>query len=100
MNWYMVFRIIIKIILIIILISITFFQWLKFSEENTSISVSYAAQRNLELPALTICPLEYKGENEIQGENLTFKEYYMKGVLNISDLFIEASQNSYLPGKK
>ena len=95
----MVFRIIIKIILIIILISITFFQWLKFSEENTSISVSYAAQRNLELPALTICP-EYQGENEIQGGNVTFKEYYMKGVLNISDLFIEASQNTYLPGKK
>ena len=94
----MVFRIIIKIILIIILISITFFQWLKFSEENTSISVSFAAQRNLELPALTICP-EYKEENKEQG-NITFQEYYMKGVLNISDLFIEASQNSYLPGKK
>ena len=61
MNWYMVFRIIIKLILIVILISITFFQWLKFSEENTSISVSYAAQRNLELPALTICP-EYQAK--------------------------------------
>ena len=40
-----------------------------------------------------------QGENEIQG-NVTFKEYHMKGVLKISDLFIQASQNSYLPGKK
>ena len=70
---------------------------MKFSEENTNISVSYV-ERDFHLPSMTICP-EYSDENPQQGRNITFQEF-MEGVLDESDFFLHAVQHILLPGKK
>ena len=69
---------------------------MKFSEENTNISISYS-ERDFHLPSMTICP-EYWGENS-QQENITFQEF-MEGVLDESEFFLYAHQHILLPGKK
>ena len=96
-KWLYVCRIICVSILVITLVSITLVQWMKFSEENTNISVSYV-ERDFNLPSMTICP-EYWGENPQQGRNITFQEF-MEGVLDESKFFLYAEQNIFLPGKK
>ena len=96
MNCNKCFRISIRFILLIILFIVTFIQLLKYQKEITNVSILYEEQ-DIELPSVTICP-RYDGYYEKQG-NITFEEY-MKGVLNISEVFDFAEQLTYLPGKR
>ena len=99
MNWNRlqpVCRISVEIGLVITLILVSFFQLMKYREENTNVSLLKDDNLYLELPSLTFCPV-YEGKNEEQG-NLTFEEY-MEGVLNASDFFDWIVQIVYLPGK-
>ena len=95
MNWNKCLRIAIQCILLTTLATVTFIQLLKYMEGNTNISISYE-ERDLNLPSLTICP-RYEGANEKQ-RNMTFDDY-MKGVLNMSEIFDYVYQYNYLPGE-
>ena len=95
MNWNKCLRIAIQCILLTTLATVTFIQFLKYMEGNTNISISYE-ERDLNLPSLTICP-RYEGTNERQ-RNITFDDY-MKGVLNMSEIFDYVYQYNYLPGE-
>ena len=95
MNWNKCLRIAIQCILLTTLATVTFIQFLKYMEGNTNISISYE-ERDLNLPSLTICP-RYEGANEKQ-RNMTFDDY-MKGVLNMSEIFDYVYQYNYLPGE-
>ena len=85
-NLLTVFEIVLKIILVIAVISITFYQWSKFQKETTKYSVFYV-ERKLVLPSMTFCPdasnFLSRDENNM---NMTFEEY-MAGVPNVSDYF-------------
>ena len=95
MNWNKCLRIAIQCILLTTLATVTFIQFLKYMEGNTNISISYE-ERDLNLPSLTICP-RYDVFNEKQ-TNMTFDDY-MKGVLNMSEIFDYVHQYNYLPGE-
>ena len=95
-KWLIVSRLTCALILIFTLSFITFVQVKRYSEENTSMSISYV-ERNLELPSFTLCPM-YAGKTD-NPENITFKDY-MEGVLKASDFIEWAAQNIVLPGKK
>ena len=97
MNYNKCFRITIQLILCIILFAVTFMQFLKYKKEITNVSISYEELDHLELPSMTICPRHY-GDNKKQG-SMNFEEF-MKGVLNISEVFDSAEQITYLPGKR
>ena len=84
-NLLTVFEIVIKIILVIAVISITFSQWSKLQKETTKISVSYI-DRKLVLPSMTFCPDGYSLGGDDYNMNMTFEEY-MDGVPNVSDYF-------------
>ena len=100
MNWNRLqsaSRIAVLIVLVVILLSVTFLQLMKYREENTNIRNSYDDDKDyLELPSFTICPMYI---NDKKQENRTFEEY-MEGVLNATDFFDEAGQYVFLPGKQ
>ena len=83
-NLLTVFEIVLKIILVIAVISITFYQWSKFQKETTKYSVFYV-ERKLVLPSMTFCPDVTFGGNE-NNIHMTFEEY-MAGVPNVPDYF-------------
>ena len=99
MNWYRLqtgCRVSVQLILVISLLTVTFFQFLKYKKEIANISISYNdGEQDLELPSITLCPFI----EENNQENMTFEEYMMKNVLNVSDFFEEASQYTHLPVK-
>ena len=80
-----VFEIVSKIILVIAVISITFYQWSKFQKETTKYSVLYV-ERKLVLPSMTFCPDVTFVSGDENNMNMTFEEY-MAGVPNVSDYF-------------
>ena len=97
MNWNRLqtgCRISVKLILVISLLTVTFFQFLKYKKEIANISISYNdGVQDLELPSITLCPLILENKQE----NMTFEEY-MNHALNISDFFESAGQFVHLPG--
>ena len=88
MNWNRLqtgCRISVKLILVISLLTVTFFQFLKYEEEITNISISYDdSKQDLELPSITFCP---DFIHQLKQENITFEEY-MKHVPNVSEFFV------------
>ena len=92
----LILRLPIQLTLSIILISATFMQWKKYSEEHTSVSISYI-EKDMELPSLTICPHILEDEKE---GNSTLKMYNTEEVLEVSDFYLAAFQNIFWPGKK
>ena len=95
MNWTKISRLVLRSILMIVVVCATFIQWMKFTEENTNISISYI-ERDVELPSMTFCPV--KGIFKIQG-NITFAKYMKEGILKASEFFSKANQQIYMPGK-
>ena len=99
MNWNRLqtgCRISVNLILVISLLTVTFFQFLKYKKEIANISISYNdGEQDLELPSITLCPLIWENKQE----NMTFEEYMMENVLNVSDFFEEVSQYTNLPVK-
>ena len=96
MNWrnlLTVFEIVLKIILVIAVISITFYQWSKFQKETTKYSVLYV-ERKLVLPSMTFCPDGFLLSGD---ENMTFEEY-MVNFLIVSDFFDSGSLTVYKNG--
>ena len=100
MNWNSLqigSKISVELVLVISLLTVTFFQFLKLKEEITNVSISYNdGKQDLELPSMTFCPSGYEGTK--QG-NMTFDDY-MELVLNVSDFFDVSSQDVHLPGYK
>ena len=104
MNWNRLqrgCRISIRIVLLIALMTVTYFQFLKYNKELANVSISYNdGKQDLELPSLTFCPF---GESpDVQKhENMTFEDY-MEHILNVSDFFTLSAnasvQSLYLPG--
>ena len=95
MNWTKISRLVLRSILMIVVVCATFIQWMKFTEENTNISISYV-ERDVELPSMTFCP--FKGSHIQQG-NITFATYMKEGILKASEFFSMANQQIYMPGK-
>ena len=100
MNWNSLqigSKISVELVLVISLLTVTFFQFLKLKEEITNVSISYNdGKQDLELPSMTFCP--FGNERTKQG-NMTFDDY-MEHVLNVSDFFHVSSQEVHLPGYK
>ena len=99
MNWSRLqigCRISVQLVLVISLLAVTCFQFLKLKKEITNVSISYNGKQDLELPSITICPYYVKIE---QNKNTTFEEY-TKHILNVSDFFKIAGQYVYLPGER
>ena len=97
MNWNKLqtgCRISVQLVLVISLFAVTFSQFLKLKKEitNTSISPNDDMQ-GLELPSLTLCPIY-----QLDQDNMTFQDYYLEHVLNVSDFFEGVWQKVYLPG--
>ena len=94
-------RISIQIVLLISLLTVTYFQFLKYNKEIANVSISYNdGKQDLELPSITFCP--YGLSPDVQKhENMTCEEY-MKHIVNVSDFFTLTSnvsgQSVYLPG--
>ena len=86
MNWKKLqkgCKISVQLVLVISLLTVTFFQFLKYEKEITNISISYNdGKQNLELPSITFCP----NFGQLKQENMTF-EQYMKHVPNVSEFF-------------
>ena len=97
MNWNILqtgCRISVQLVLVISLLTVTFFQFLKYRKEIANVSISYNnGKQDLELPSITFCPF---GHGITKLENVTF-EKYMEHALNVSDFFEAAIQNVYLP---
>ena len=94
-------RISIQIVLLISLLVVTYFQFLKYNKELANVSISYNdGKQDLELPSLTFCPFG-ESPNVQKHENMTF-EGYMEHILNVSDFFTltanASGQSVYLPG--
>ena len=87
MNWnkiQMSCRISVQLVLVISLLTVTFFQFLKYEKEITNISISYKhGKQDLELPSITFCPDFWQWKQE----NITFEEY-MKHVPNVLEFFV------------
>ena len=100
MNWNSLqigSKISVELVLVISLLTVTFFQFLKLKEEITNVSISYNdGKQDLELPSMTFCP--FGNERTKQG-NMTFDDY-MEHVLNVSDFFDFSRQEVHLPGYK
>ena len=100
MNWnslQIVSKISVELVLVISLLTVTFFQFLKLKKEITNVSISYNdGKEDLELPSMTLCPF---GHERTKQGNMTFDEY-MEHVLNVSDFFHVSSQEVHLPGYK
>ena len=94
------FKIAIKALLVIAVISVTSLQLKKCLRENTKISISYDDERDLVLPSISFCPefLEGWEDNKTMQENITFEDWYMENVLNASDFFDFAVQTGYQAG--
>ena len=96
MNWSRLqtgCRVSVQLILVISLLTVTFFQFLKYKKEIANISISYNnGEQDLELPSITLCPEIWENKQE----NMTFEEYMMENVLKVSDFFEDASQSTYL----
>ena len=89
-------RISVQLVLVILLLALTFSQFLKLKEEITNVSISpNDGKQGLELPSITLCPILNK--NQFVQDNMTFQEY-LKHVLNVSDFFEGVWQIMYLPG--
>ena len=95
MNWTKISRLVLRSILMIVVVCATFIQWMKFTEENTNISISYV-ERDVELPSMTFCPFK---DSHIQQGNITFATYMKEGILQASEFFSKANQQIYMPGK-
>ena len=99
MNWSRLqkgCRISVQFVLVISLLTITFFQFLKLKNEITNVSISYNdGKQDLELPSMTFCPRYW----EKKQKNRTFDEY-MEDVLNVTDFFEVAYQSVYLSSYK
>ena len=100
MNWNRLqtgYRIFVQLVLVISLITVTFFQFLKLEEEIANVSISYNDdKRDLELPSITFCP-----QFHMIQENMTFQEYMEHVLLNASDFFeLDSNQGIFLPGER
>ena len=94
-------RISIQIVLLISLLTVTYFQFLKYNKELANVSISYNdGNQDLELPSLTFCPFG-ESPNVQKHVNMTFEDY-MEHILNVSDFFTltanASGQSVYLPG--
>ena len=77
-------RIFLQLVLVLSLLTATFFQFLKYKKEITNVSISYNhGKKDLELPSITFCPDFWQWKQE----NITFEEY-MKHVPNVSEFFV------------
>ena len=98
MNWNSLqigSKISVELVLVISLLTVTFFQFLKLKKEITNVSNSYNdGKQDLELPSMTFCPFGNAKEG-----NMTF-DNYMEHILNVSDFFDVSSQEVHLPGFK
>ena len=64
-------RISIQIVLLIALMTVTYFQFLKYNKELANVSISYNdGKQDLELPSMTFCPFGNAKEG-----NMTFDNY-------------------------
>ena len=90
-------RISLQLVLVLSLLTVTFFQYLKYKKEITNVSISYNdGKKDLELPSITFCPFGF-GINK--QEKFSF-ENYMENVPNISDFFETAFKTVYLPDRR
>ena len=90
-------RIFLQLVLVLSLLTATFFQFLKYKKEITNVSISYNhGKKDLELPSITFCPFGF-GINK--QENFSF-ENYLENVPNISDFFETAFETVYLPDRR
>ena len=100
MNWNRLqadCRISLQLVLVLSLLTVTFFQYLKYKKEIKNVSISYNhGKKDLELPSITFCPF---GAGINKQENFSF-ENYMENVPNISDFFEMAFETVYLPDKR
>ena len=94
------FKIAIKAILVIAVISATSLQLKKYLRVNTTVSISYDDEHDLVLPSISICPEYLEGweDNKTMQENMTFEDWYMENVLNASDFFDHAAQDIFNAG--
>ena len=101
MNWNRLqkgCRISVQLVLVISLISVTFFQFLKYKKEIANVSISYNdGKQDLELPSITYCSWTTNGKKK--QENMTFEEY-MEEVIDVKDFFEEALHYDYLTGER
>ena len=98
MNWNRLqtgCRVSVQLVLVISMLTVTVFQFIKLKKETTNVSISYNdGKQELELPSITVCPDIYRNQ-----ENVTFEEY-MEHALNVSDFFEEVYQGVFLPGER
>ena len=88
MNWKKLqkgCKISVQLVLVIPLLTVTFFQFLKYEKEITNISISYNdGKQDLDLPSITFCPYFW----QLEQENITF-ELYMKDIPYVSEFFVK-----------
>ena len=99
MNWNRLqtgCRISVQLVLVILIMIASFYQFLKFRKEITNVSISYNdGKQGLELPSITFCPFINSEVYRKKQENVTFEEY-MEHVSNVSDLFDSVFQVKWL----
>ena len=100
MNWNRLqadCRTSLQLVLVLSLLTVTFFQYLKYKKEITNVSISYNdGKKDLELPSITFCPF---GAGINKQENFSFKNY-MEHAPNVSDFFEMAFETVYLPDRR
>ena len=92
MECQTVLKFLLKSMLVVALIAVTYTRWVKLAREETSLSNSYEnSNQGIQFPSMTICYRGYQDYSKApkMDETVTFKEY-MQTSRSVKDLLVEA----------